>query len=394
MVQDEREQVPQVQPVPHGRVDHRQNNFDVLRFLMAVLVIWSHCYPLGINGLNNFEPLFRWTTGRSTFGSVAVDVFFIISGYLVTMSWQRSRSPWHYLKKRICRIYPGYVMATLLCAFVVAPLFVRPGMQWMNGELLWRLVKAMPQLHEYKFESVFADNPLPGTMSGSVWTIRYEFICYLLVLALGMSKLLRRRWGVVALFLIGLGLMFIQHVEGDNFGWITLHWPMFMTRLLGGVDDWPRFLTFYTAGMVYYLFRDEIPHRDWLAVLSVTALALGILFPPVFMTTLAVGGSYLVFWLAFQKHFALPNFARYGDFSYGIYLYGFPIQQILVATLGKRLCPWQLFALAAPLSILAGAVSWHVLEKRFLQKKAHWRTAGVPRPARTTWQLGRSAGAT
>lgn len=324
----------------------RDNNFDFIRFTMAVLVIWSHSFPL-LRDSGVTEPLYRLSGGQASFGDIAVNVFFVISGFLIAMSWERSKSPWAYLKSRIYRIYPGFVAVTVLCAFVVAPIFTPTGEPKLTARLLGRPFLDAAILQEYLVKDVFANNPHPGRMYGSVWTIRYEFVCYLVVMALGLLKAMRKRMIVALLF------VFFAAAYAEGFP-----------------THWFRFLAFYLAGTTCYLFRDCIPYRDRVAAVSAAVIAGSFFYAPLLPLTLTVCGTYLVFWLAFTKYLSLPHFARYGDFSYGIYLYAYPLQQIIVAKFGSRLSPPLLFLWALPCAVLAGVLSWHLLEKRFLKKKA------------------------
>src|ERR1035437_4196490 len=130
------------------------------------------------------------------------------------------------------------------------------------------------------------------------------------------------------------------------------------------IDSWPQLLSFYLSGMSFYLYRDRIPTRDGLAAGAAAMLVGSLFFLPLLPAALAIGGAYLVFYLAFQKHVAAPGFARYGDFSYGLYLYGFPVQQMIVATFGV-MSLMLLFLVATPATIAVAALSWHGVEKWF-----------------------------
>jgi peptidoglycan/LPS O-acetylase OafA/YrhL len=101
--------------------DLKKNNFDTLRLLFATLVIYSHSFPV-TRGSNITEPLYRFTGGQVTFGMASVWSFFIISGFLITQSWVRSPNAFRFLRRRISRIFPGFVVATLLCAVIVHPI--------------------------------------------------------------------------------------------------------------------------------------------------------------------------------------------------------------------------------------------------------------------------------
>ena len=185
---------------------------------MAVLVIFSHSYAI-IHGKGTFaEPLERWTNGVDTFGGMAVNVFFILSGFLIAMSWERSSSTYDYLKRRVFRIYPGFAVAMLFCALVICPLFTLtpPDAGQHNLGVSWRLMKnyifSTITLHEHWVPGVFLHNPLSNYLNSSVWTIRFEFGCYLLVMALGLLRVLRNRWAVLAFFCVAQTAMIARRV--------------------------------------------------------------------------------------------------------------------------------------------------------------------------------------
>src|SRR5271156_1804319 len=101
--------------------DNRKNNLEFVRLLLAVLVILSHSFPLA-TGTERTEPLLMATRGQTTAGTIAVDLFFVLSGFLITNSFLSSSSLWGYLRKRIRRIYPGFIAVSLVGALIVAPL--------------------------------------------------------------------------------------------------------------------------------------------------------------------------------------------------------------------------------------------------------------------------------
>jgi peptidoglycan/LPS O-acetylase OafA/YrhL len=373
------------------------NNFDLIRFLMAVAVIFSHSYPIVKthhfpNGTPT-EPLLRVTHGHDSFGGLAVNVFFILSGFLITMSWERSSSILNYLKRRVFRIYPGFIVAMLFCAVVIAPLFtVKP----YNG-LTWPLFKdwafSSMILQEHWVPGVFLNNPLSNALNSSVWTIRFEFGCYLLVLLLGVVGLLRSRLGVLVFFAASNVAMVGQRWYGyakpdelfkllnNTFG-LSQEWFAWLDRYAGPLVQWPGLVTFFAAGAFFYKWRDAIPKRLGLFVLCFgtfltlllscadvstkwgfyTRMAMPVLLP------LTLG--YSIFWLAFQPYLSFPRFAKYGDFSYGIYLYAFPVQQALKMTMGDRMGSAFLnFALATPITFVLAVGSWYGVERYFIKRK-------------------------
>ena len=213
------------------------------------MVILSHSPEL-LDGNRSREMLTR-AFGTISFGELAVNCFFVISGYLITSSYLSSASSSEYITKRVLRIYPGYIVAFVLCVFVLAP--------WVGGTtsgvyhgLLSRdsLMANIVLLNLPEAPGAFARLHLP--LNGSAWTIRYEFMAYLLVLALGLLGLLTNRRLILAATLILLGAtMVLPYAEslGMPATWTSRVWS-FTTEM--------RFLLMFASGALFYLFRDRI----------------------------------------------------------------------------------------------------------------------------------------
>jgi peptidoglycan/LPS O-acetylase OafA/YrhL len=322
----------------------------------AVLVIFSHSFAL-LHGGDDTDPLMRFSR-QLPWGAVALDAFFIISGYLVTHSLLRSSSSLNYLARRARRIYPGFVVACLVCGLLVAPFAIpRPAAAFEPG-VLAKLGAGALTLRGLFVDNAFAHNPFPRSINGSLWSIAYEAWCYVLLLLLALTGMLKAR-RVAVLF----GLSVTASLAFEVFR------PEIHAGVLGHVFGWPaiwaRLLPFYLGGSVFYFYRESLPLTNVGAALAAIGLVVGALMPPWLTPALPTLGSYLVFWLAFHPRVRVPNAAKYGDFSYGVYLYAFPIQQLLVSA-RPELQPLLLFAIATPLSVLCGALSWHLVEKRFV----------------------------
>ena len=341
-------------------LDLSHNHFNFLRLSMALLVIWSHCFAI-FYGSEDHEPVSRLLNGVYNSGNIAVRVFFVISGFLITLSYVRSRSLPGYLKKRVMRIYPGYIAAALLCLFVVTPLFSTQA-DWSAEGIGKALATMMVLRAKFPPSDAFAGHPVTA-VNGALWSIPYEFYCYIGVIGLGLTGLLHKRLRLLVLAAL-LGLMAVKtglditglRPGGGIFGTI-FGWPYMWFSVA------PCFLT----GTLAYLYRDMLP-RSWvLAILLPLALIASTyvspllsdwLFPPVI--------AYVTFFIAFSRA-PLPDFAHFGDFSYGTYLYGFPIQQMMLG-LGLPFLAYVPLTMLA--SLLAGVVSWFAIERRFLAKKS------------------------
>ena len=333
----------------------RQNNFNILRLFFAALVIVSHS-PVLVNGDRSGEIL-TMIFGTLTAGDVAVDGFFLISGYLITQSFLGTPAIGLYLKKRFARIFPGYAVAFLLCALVVAPFVGGVGVWSLGG--IGKLLTQMATLLPPKVAGVFPGLPQPS-LNGSLWTIRFEFECYLAVAALGVTGLLRPRFwpalAATAAILLGVG------IAGAVPGGHQIHEPFLPTL----AKD-TRFFMIFAVGAVFYLFRDRIKLTAIGAVASTILLIPAMFSWHMAEAAVAVFGGYLIFWFAFKvPPIHLGRLTRADDISYGVYLYGWPAQTVIIWNF-RTINPWLLSALALSIAAILGYASWRIVEKPALR---------------------------
>jgi len=339
---------------------HAANNFDTLRLFFAVLVIFSHSFALG-RGSDNTEPLFVLTRGQITFGNVSVWAFFVISGFLIAQSWTRSPNPLKFLKRRIARIYPGFVVAALLAALIVVPFAADPATRRpvSAGNFLLKTLR----LQVFDGPPVFVHNAWPNALNGSLWSVSFEFWCYIGILLLGVTGMLYRRWLVAAIF----AAVIAWHLNLSITGWIP------GGKILGLIFGFPLFwaivLPFFLAGTLFHLFGGAMLLRKPLMIAALAVLVLSDFIPNGLLVTLPICGAYLLLGLAYMPLLRPLNLARFGDFSYGTYLYAYPIQQMIVKYEGGTMAPLKLFLLAAPISVGVGALSWFLIERHFLARE-------------------------
>lgn len=343
----------------------KENNFNFLRLVFATLVILGHSFELK-DGDRHRELLYR-VFGVGSLGGFAVSGFFALSGYLIVKSWMRDPSSRDFFVKRVLRIYPGFLVASIVSIFVVGPLgadvhqyFAHLSMRSVAGNSVFLMSPVVP--------AVFQGQPHPE-LNGSMWTIAYEFRCYLLVALLGVCMVLRRIWPW--LLLTG-GVLLAATLP------LTVALPTFKPArlLLGNPTMMFPLLACFSAGGCYYLLRDRVTFDKRWAVGALGLMIAGMFNERTLPVALSVFGSYALFTFAFIPIPALKRFQTTSDISYGVYLYAWPVQKLLLWYL-PDLNPWTLFFLATGGAYSAGYVSWHLVERRFLRMKPH-PTGPVP----------------
>jgi peptidoglycan/LPS O-acetylase OafA/YrhL len=336
-------------------VSTQTNNFDPLRFWAAMAVLWSHTVPL-TQGSEHNELMFRLSRGQTTSGTVAVFVFFAISGYLITRSFERAASPWHFARARVLRIMPGLLAVLVLTAFVIGPLVTSESVRsYFSASEPYRYLALQSSLFFGRYDflpGVFSDNPLTNT-NGPVWTLRFEAEFYGLVFLLGIFGLLRREvtLGLYLLALVALALLPVR--PGTD-----MLPPVPNAHLNLGAG--------FLAGALIYHWKVPLSGRIAVGCLLLTLLCM-------------LGGQmqwaqrtfvpYLVLYLAIGPSMArVPHPWAGTDVSYGLYIWAWPITQLVLGALGA-LRWWQAGLMVTPLALAAGWLSWTLVEKRALTLK-------------------------
>jgi peptidoglycan/LPS O-acetylase OafA/YrhL len=302
---------------------------DWLRHGLAVIVILSHSFRL-LYGSNATEPLMLLTGGQLTMGTLAVFMFFALSGYLITASWRRDPQIARFAKRRLARILPAWGLAMVFGVWVVLPLF--SGQWTTNPHIL---------LGAETVASVFPYNPYPGMLNASLWTIPLELLCYCLVALLGYLRLLTKRGIELCLLVIGVVLS------------IEILWT----------ELWPQLLliaTFWSGALAH--FR---AHTTWRrSSLALIALTIPLAIAThVFVVVLPIYAYWLLTWLP-----DCPAPKLRVDWSYGLYVYTYPIQQGIVAALGPQIHPLVLASLSVALGLPICALSWRWIEAPILRR--------------------------
>lgn len=359
------------------------NAFGFLRLFFASLVIVSHSAQMkyGDSSHDVLTKLF----GSITAGELAVDFFFAISGYLIAASFLSDPDWFAFLKKRVARIYPAFIVASLFSLFVVTPLAGVPLHDVVSaiGGLPHALISVL-LLQAPDATGIFARSFYPE-LNGSMWTIAYEFRCYLLILVLGLLGVLRQRWLMLALT-VALIVVYIavpgaalQHIDDRLQPWLGSGEFVVTMRLT------PVFL----LGTVFTLFRNDIAFTKPRVAIAIVALCLCLHFHRVAHVGIGLFGGYIVFAIAmFGRNSVISRINNRNDISYGVYLYAWPIGHLLIWYY-PAIPTWLATLLTLVLSFGFGWASWHGLEKRAMRFIRHIGKTRATNPASGREATGR-----
>lgn len=340
------------------------NNLDIFRLLAAALVIYGHAYAIAPQ--EGRSDVFARLLGYDYSGSLAVKLFFFLSGLVVTNSLLHKRDVAQFVIARFFRIWPALLVVTALCALVLGPLVTAlPLADYWGDPQTWRYVTGNLRLSpQYALPGVFANNPHAHAVNGSLWTIVLEVGAYLALLALFLVGALRSRWLALAI----VALVLLDPLLGNRllFTWRTPH---------AGVD---LLAPCFAAGALLALWQERVVvglrEAAGLVLLfclfRASSYAYYFLYAALFASTLYLAGQPWLVRLRLRS-----------DVSYGVYLWGFPVQQTL-----QYLWPEQglRFNQGASLllALLLGYASWHLVEKqgialgqRVLGGWVRWRAA-------------------
>ncbi|GAB7534607.1 acyltransferase [Burkholderia sp. 3C] len=328
-----------------------QDNFDAARLVAALMVLYGHAYYL--TGLDYMPG----PVGNEV-AAIAVKVFFVISGYLISESWRRDPSPARYIVRRGLRIFPGLAVNILVCAFVLGPCVTSlPIAEYLHSPILVRFLANIALLSAAQLPGVFDTVPFQHTVNGSLWTLPVEFAMYLVApfVLLGMERFQRWRVLAAAIALCSMNL-YLRHIDLGSHG--------------RAIHDALNVAPYFLLGAAWRTFLSS---PKWFnAQIALFGIALLLLLPK--DETLGEFGMYVVLPYA-TLSFALARPAmfgfagRLGDLSYGIYIYAFPVQQTVALLFHTDHRPMLNATISIVPTLLLAACSWHLLEKRCLKFK-------------------------
>lgn len=339
----------------------RDNNFNFIRIVAALAVLVTHSFALAIGG-ENVEP-FKKSLGM-TMGDMAVDVFFITSGFLVTSSLLNRKSIVEFVLARALRIFPALWVMLILTVFVlgVGMTSLPVSAYLLNPKTYAYLAKCSTLFFGvvYNLPGVFYSNPYKNAVNGSLWSMPYEVHMYALLVLAWLALCITRKYRLKAFKLAivsyavyaGVCILF-EHYSNPSSA------SLFM-----------RLSFMFFSGAAFFVLKEYIVlSRPWF-YFTVIALSLSVVYTYFFYVVYLLSIAYILLFLAYVPSGNIRKYNSLGDYSYGIYIYAFPVQQS-VAALIPGVPVVGMILISGVISILLGVVSWHFLERRALGLKGH-----------------------
>ena len=340
---------------------YQSNNFNFIRVVAAIMVIITHTYVLVGLGVQ-YDFLYRISNGELMISIIGLRAFFIISGFLIAQSMERSPDYKTYFIKRVMRIFPGLIVCIFSIILIWGVIFTNTlCSDYLSRPSTWLYLKNI-SLYKIVLEipTVFEGN-VSQVINGSIWTLAYEFSYYLMVIGLCMIGIFQRKWLAFIMFIIffGLNLYTIYGVVPAKLFYFLIYTDL-------QLDHFTDFGLFFIGGMLLYLYRNTILYKH-----SITIGLLGLYIISIVLhipwTLKYIAIPYIIMYLAFvPKVDVITNWGKKTDYSYGIYIYGMPVQQAVIALIGVSIHPDLISFIAIVIVIPFAWVSWNVIEKRAL----------------------------
>lgn len=318
------------------------NNFDFLRFIAAASIIFSHCFALSLGYSNVY--LFDW---HLLVGQTGLAILLVISGYLISQSWEKNPKARRFFWKRTLRIVPGLFIAILIIILIIGPMnttfSVSEYFESLTSLSTWM---AVPFYNNGGVIGIFTDNPVTF-VNAPLWTIPVEFSLYILIAFLGVVGILGRKYVMLPFILITV------------LAWLSFYENPVLNKI--------RFAIYFFIGAFLYLNRDRIKYHWGIGILLIIPVILTAGTKFMFLFAF-IAIPYIVILVAYAEIPRLSEFGKMGDPSYGMYIYTYPVQQTILnfwpaIQIGQFI--GTTFLCALPLAY----ISWHLVEKRALSLK-------------------------
>lgn len=337
----------------------RDNNLNLLRIIAALSVLVTHSFALA-TGSSSAEPL-RASLGM-TLGSIAVDIFFIASGFLVTASLLRTSSIIDYLWARVLRIFPGLLVMLVLTVFVLGPaLSTLPLGEYLSSSQTYTyLIKCATLIHgvSYEIPGLFENTPWKRTVNGSLWTMPIEVQMYALLAVTWVLLSTARSLREPLLKVITIACAVVSCLL-----------VVYFRLAEQSVAPVLRLLFMFSAGASFFFLKHRIRLSHAAFFLTLTFVTISALVnAEIFFVGYTLGIAYMVFYLAYIPAGLMRRYNEFGDYSYGVYIYAFPVQQS-VAAVFQNVSVLEMLSISLVVTLMLAVLSWHFIERSALAFK-------------------------
>jgi peptidoglycan/LPS O-acetylase OafA/YrhL len=332
----------------------QHNNFDFLRILAAIMVLFAHQFALMRQDAPVFFPV--------GFGELGVAIFFSISGFLVVKSWINDPHIFRFIARRFLRIWPALIVVTCLAALILGPLVTKlTWSEYFHARETWSYFTTLRLNIQFQLPGVFLTNPYPAAVDGSLWSIPLEVKWYWILLIGGVLRVLKYKWLILAIFVaLGVYQFGIYHAE-------TNPEPNY-SREYG---------LYFTYGVCLYLFHSYWIQKKMLGFVGVVVATCALVADHHPTIALLCALPYCVIMFGTLSTPVINRFGRFGDLSYGIYIYAFPVQQTIIwLNHGQYSLP-VCMALSLTCTVFFAFISWYVIEKPAMRCKPKARPAKI-----------------
>ncbi len=316
-------------------------NLQLTRFLLAILVIFNHSFALS-TGSASEEWLVLITKGQMTFGGFAVAIFFLCGGYYAARAVIVKQDN-RYLLHRLIRLIPELAIVVVSCVIVGAIISSCSLREYFENERTWRYLLNAIMVLQHDLPGVFESNAYAQTVNGALWTLPVEFICNIGCFVAYKFRLLKRNTILISALLIAI-LEYGIWSLGTRYGILR---SVIMPSIM------------FFVGILYYLFGEHIKRVWWLVVLAIAAFclltALGCM-----KAGMAVFLPYSLFCLWFSDRQIPKALGKTGDYSYSLYLWGFPVQQTVVSMYGGSMIPYLNFLISLPIAVFLAFITYRL----------------------------------
>lgn len=328
------------------------HGFHLMRICLAVAIVLYHTVPTSDG---QYWDMRYWTGPFNGVISAMLPIFFALSGFLVAGSLERTPRLSQFLTLRVIRLVPALAVEILLCALILGPLVTtRPLQEYFSDPEFWAYFRNIVGDVHFQLPGVFETLPFPDVVNASLWTVPLELKAYGLLALLMILGLTKRRWLLLIVLMTICLLEPVNRIVTGDYGW---HGPL---------QAWP-LITCFFCGMLVYAFRDKLVYNIWLAA----AALIGAVICFHFYQSQLWGAPLIAYATTVFGLVRMPKIPviSSGDYSYGLYLFAFPIQQVF-ATLFPETLEWYWnAAFSLTLGLAYAALSWHFVENPVLKRK-------------------------